>query len=442
MTKGSLYSGKFSQDFSEYIKSLPEVRDPTAVRIIEKIETLLGTNQATHKSEMVRLLKKGVVIHHGSVPLEVRFLIEDFIRGHFARVCFATSTLAQGINMPFDVVWLNSLRLNSGDSSNRSLAFKNLIGRAGRLSGANVFDYGYVFTKDARVVSQKISEEFSLSETSVLDAGEDEVNEDDFELIEAIRNEQFDDELHMPKIRLQRLESSEVQAAMVVVLDLLYANGSGEIGNIRGREAAQDRYRLKAAFELIYEAYLGRKLNEGEVSIFEEAMFVMVQTFAGRTFREIVGMRFSKISQRDNRSEIFAGFSQRASALPDSNLTSRFSLFPLLTKRQSVSYDVVVFDTYDYLDQVIAFCLSDTFAAAARIYHRATGDERAISFVELMRFGTNDVMHVLLMRYGFLPEHLERLRPYILRISETEIEFKPTVDRADADIREMVEWYR
>lgn len=442
VTKGSLYSGTFLQDFREHIEGLPELRDPAPLRVIQKIESLLGSDQATHKSEMVRLLKRGVVIHHGSVPLEVRFLIEDFIRGGFARVCFATSTLAQGINMPFDVVWLNSLRLNSGDSSGRSLAFKNLIGRAGRLSGTSAFDYGYVFTKDARAVSEKISEEFSLSETSVLEAGEDDVSEDDFELIEAIRNDEFDDELHMPNTRLQRLDSPDVRTAMVVVLDLLYENDSGVISNMRGREAAQDRDQLKVAFKLIYEAYLGRSLNEGEDSIFDEAMFVMVQTFAGRTFREIVGMRFSKISQRDSRTEILARFSQKASALPDSKLSSSFPLFPFETRKQAVSYDVVVFDTYDYLDQVVAFCLSDTFSAAARIYYRATKDLRALRFVELMRFGTNDMMQVLLMRYGFLPENLERLRPYVLKISEEEIEFAPLIESADADIKEMVQWYR
>src|SRR5690606_22256852 len=115
--------------------------------IITSVESLLGANKVDHQSRMVNLLHKGVVIHHGSVPLEVRFLVEDFIRAGFAKICFATSTLAQGVNMPFDIVWLDNMRFQGESDEERSLSFKNLIGRAGRLSKQPKFDYGYVFTR-------------------------------------------------------------------------------------------------------------------------------------------------------------------------------------------------------------------------------------------------------------------------------------------------------
>ena len=45
--------------------------------------------------------------------------------------------------MPFDIVWLHSMRINGDEASDRSLSFKNLTGRAGRLSSEQQFDFGY-----------------------------------------------------------------------------------------------------------------------------------------------------------------------------------------------------------------------------------------------------------------------------------------------------------
>ncbi|MGC1550792.1 MAG: DEAD/DEAH box helicase, partial [Rhodanobacter sp.] len=128
VTKGSVYSGKFLEDFKVYIDQFDQITDPNAIEIIEAIEHLVGADQLGHNSKMVDLLRKGVVIHHGSVPLEVRFLVEDFVRERFARICFATSTLVQGVNMPFDIVWLDSMRILGDGESSKSLGFKNIIG--------------------------------------------------------------------------------------------------------------------------------------------------------------------------------------------------------------------------------------------------------------------------------------------------------------------------
>ena len=59
---------------------------------------------------LLSLMQKGIVIHHGSMPLRARLLIEHFVNKGFARICFATSTLIQGINMPFDVVWIDNFK--------------------------------------------------------------------------------------------------------------------------------------------------------------------------------------------------------------------------------------------------------------------------------------------------------------------------------------------
>jgi replicative superfamily II helicase len=99
VSKASIYNGKFLIPFQQHIDNLPEIKDRGAIEIIESVQHMLGADNDEHKSKLVSLLRKGVVIHHGSVPLEVRFLVEDFIRGRHARICFATNTLAQGVNM-------------------------------------------------------------------------------------------------------------------------------------------------------------------------------------------------------------------------------------------------------------------------------------------------------------------------------------------------------
>lgn len=56
-------------------------------------------------SLFIDLLSYGIVVHHGSMPLEARLVVENFTKSGFCRICFATSTLEQGINMPFDIVF-------------------------------------------------------------------------------------------------------------------------------------------------------------------------------------------------------------------------------------------------------------------------------------------------------------------------------------------------
>ena len=106
-----------------------------------------------------------------------------------------------------------------------------------------------------------------------------------------------------------------------------------------------------------------------------------------------------------------------------------------------VSYDAVVFDTYDYMDKVVSFSLSDVFMAAFKIYRTKTQDSRASKMLELLRYGTNNVDHILLMRYGFPPESVAQIIPYIQFVTENEIVFRTEISSAPQHILDLVEWY-
>lgn len=439
VSKASIYSGEFVKPFESYIQRLRTITDQRALEIIEAVRHILGADENEHRSRLVALLKKGVVIHHGSVPLEVRFLLEDFIRGNHARICFATSTLAQGINMPFDIVWLNTMRIIGEGDADRALSFKNLIGRAGRLTAHKKFDYGYVFTSNPTLYASRINERFRLSEVSQIDSAADEVATDLGELIESVREGTFDDELNLPRSKVERLSDSKVQVECKVILDLIYERSTIK-ESIAGDANTERRKRVREAFHAIYSASIGRDLLPGEASVFNTAIMIFLMAIGGRTFREIAGIRYSEISRRDEGRRGEAAFAQQASKLPDAKLVKAYPLFKDVLAKD-VSYDAVVFDTYDYIDQVISFSLSDVFMAAFKIYGKLTHDARHERMVELLRFGTNDVIHVLLMRYGFPPESVAEITPYLQFVNEKEIRFNPQVESAPQHIKDLVEWY-
>ncbi|WP_330565903.1 DEAD/DEAH box helicase [Pseudomonas yamanorum] len=439
VSKASIYSDEFIEGFAEHIEKFSEIRDEGAVRIIEAVEHMLGADNGEHRSKLVSLLRKGVVLHHGSVPLEVRFQVEDFIRGGFARICFATSTLAQGINMPFDIVWLQSMRIAADGEKERSLSFKNLIGRAGRLSEAKKFDYGYVFTESPKLYMKRVNDTYLLSETSVIDSDFEGASFDTQELMDSIKGGTFDDEYNMPKTKVERLSSHEVFAACKTILEIFYGGG-GLRKNLSGVHNKARRDEVKACFEVLFETSINRELLDGESAVFSTAIMIFLLAVQGRTFKEIAGIRYSQISRRDEGRIGYADFAQPAGKLPDSKLTSAYPLFKGI-KAKDVSYDAVIFDTYDYMDQVISFSLSEVFSAAFKIYSGVSADVRALKMIELLRYGTNNVVHMLLMRYGFSPEVVAELTPYISFVNEREIVFSAEVELAPQYIKDMVEWY-
>jgi DEAD/DEAH box helicase len=77
-----------------------------------------------------RLLQHGIVLHHGKMPPSLGRLLVEVIERQIASIVLATSTLSEGVNLPFETVIFAAPTRSGKTLDVRSVA--NTIGRAGR----------------------------------------------------------------------------------------------------------------------------------------------------------------------------------------------------------------------------------------------------------------------------------------------------------------------
>ena len=79
-------------------------------------------------------LERGVAYHNSSLPQDVRVGLERALEGRHLKVVAATTTLAEGVDLPFRVTILVDWLMFDGEQSApmESLLFKNIAGRCGR----------------------------------------------------------------------------------------------------------------------------------------------------------------------------------------------------------------------------------------------------------------------------------------------------------------------
>ncbi len=88
----------------------------------------------------VRLLDRGIATSHGQMPQRLRRLMVALIDDKICPITVATATLTEGVNLPFDIIFVTSLKRSAYDNVKEQLVvtpytpaeFRNLAGRAGR----------------------------------------------------------------------------------------------------------------------------------------------------------------------------------------------------------------------------------------------------------------------------------------------------------------------
>lgn len=92
----------------------------------------------------VKLLRTGIATSHGQMPQRLRLLMTNLIERGVCSITIATATLTEGVNLPFDIIFLPQLRRQSFDPDEEEAVivpistseFRNLSGRAGRPGAA------------------------------------------------------------------------------------------------------------------------------------------------------------------------------------------------------------------------------------------------------------------------------------------------------------------
>ena len=183
----------------------------------------------------------------------------------------------------------------------------------------------------------------------------------------------------------------------------------------------------------------------------------MLWRVQGRSFREIIALRkryVFKASEREAIEKIYKNheislaerehlirsvgkeFTAAATALPSTKSTH--DLFPTI---DDYSYDLLMYDTYDYIDKVIGFSLSAPISAALRMYYAVKNDKRAERLANYIRFGTDDPTEIMLQRYGFVLDDMDWLMPCIDEASEERILFNLRIFGLDEKRYELIERY-
>nr|MBP8993094.1 hypothetical protein [Bacteroidales bacterium] len=469
ISKSKIYDGSFLEIFSDYIELCPEITDKKSLHYINKLEEFLGTKDDRDKNSiLIFLMKRGIVIHHGSIPLKARLIIEEFVNGHHAKICFSTSTLIQGINMPFDIVWINNFSF-TGNEDQKTLNLKNLIGRAGRTTiEDDFFDYGYVIVekKNKRLFIDRLNKESSLSITSNLDNQTDPNNEDFIDIVDAIKNDTFNAELQLTESQIERISNANLDSEIAFILDN-FLNKHLEPLTVKEyyRLEIPQRKKIKLSFENIYKAHLRRSdLADGEKNVLSTSIPILLWQIQGKSFAEIISLRYAFLSEKDYRRKLRrqlirkeisprefrlllskkkVRFSCIAESLPNKAFKRPVPLFSQDTSIVDIDFDKVIYDTYDYIDKVLSLSIKDPVSSAFILYFNKTGDIRAQVLSNYIKYGTNNETEIWLIKYGFSFDEIEKLIEHIEKIDETEIIFKDSVNEfiEDPDNLKLIERY-
>lgn len=459
-TKTSIYKRDVFETFKTYIDQCQLITNPRALALIEQFRESIGASVKSNgifRSQMLEYMKRGIVVHHGSLPLQLRLILERFTQDGFCKICFATSTLEQGINMPFDVVYLNTFRQSD------ALSMKNLIGRAGRSSPRNKFDYGSIVVKASNMSAFRVlmMQGEGLRNISLLES--DDSEESDFsDFKNAIRSGTFSDEYNLTNTEVERLSSPDVDTLVNSVLSALFSGGE-LVSLLEIDQDEECRLSLYRCMRELYQFHLKRELSEGEESVLNTAIKIMLWRVHTKTFKEICQHRYAFAARirdirnlrkqykaaksDDERKKIYqiatnlqAKFIRGFDELPNKKLHN-YGIYRKGTKAADVDYDRIVFDTYDYLDKLIGFRLSDVYYAILHQYYQRYNDTRADKLAKYFKYGTDDETEIWMLRYGMSFDDIAEIKPYVISINEQELILSEEVRKLPQERLSAVERY-
>ena len=216
-------------------------------------------------------------------------------------------------------------------------------------------------------------------------------------------------------------------------------------------EEENERKAMYQDFYSLYQIYLGRDLVSAEKSILNQAIKIMLWRVYKKTFSLICQYRYDYASKKKERTqleksdrvgeigELKANFLREYDDIPDKSLNN-YSLFGTISVTQ-IDYDRIIYDTYDYLDKLIGFKLTDIFYAIFHQYYQnqdSKDDNRALRLAKYIRYGTDNEREIWMLRYGLTFEDIEWADNCIENINEQEIVFNDNYSELTVEQKEIL----
>ncbi len=110
-------------------------------RAVQEVSGLLGVDHP-----LAMLLESGIAFHHAGLPTHVLRRVERLAKQRIVRAVSATTTVAEGADLPFLAVVIPHLNFPGDSQKLERDLYLNIVGRAGR---ANVAVEGMVFVLDS-----------------------------------------------------------------------------------------------------------------------------------------------------------------------------------------------------------------------------------------------------------------------------------------------------
>lgn len=283
-----------------------------------------------------------------------------------------------------------------------------------------------------------------LSNVSSLE-NEEKQDEDYNDFKDAILNNTYSDEYNLSEKDLEKLTSKNVENVIQNILNTVFIDNK-LVPLVQISNDLANRLPLYSLFQELYSIYLGRNLEKGEQNVFNTAIKIIFWKIHGKTFKNICWYRYSYASKTHEREKleregqrtdrVEAAFYTEYRDLPDKEINVYNSLNGI--KACNVDYDLIMYDTYDYIDKLIGFKLSDIFFAAFIKYHEKSNDERALKLAKFMKYGTDNEKHIWMLRYGLSFEDIEIIDNHILSINSEQIVFNDTIQEVPDNVKKSI----
>lgn len=114
-----------AHEYASRMPDTPYLNTAVRDRLVGRMARLLGSEH-----EVTWAFSRGIAIHWSELPVVARRIVEEGIREKALALVIATSTLAEGVNLPIKTVFISKLATSHGPLEVG--AFMNVAGRAGR----------------------------------------------------------------------------------------------------------------------------------------------------------------------------------------------------------------------------------------------------------------------------------------------------------------------